>query len=738
MIIKLKNKSKDNIQKKDTEIIRGLVKYLFYPKDGLSKNCDLTFCGFTLVVSGGTKIKCFGMAHYIEQGDYFELEGYYQEDGSFKFKIMRRVDDDEIGALSMLKFLFGAKTALLIENHFENPMNAMNLFKADYDGFCFKALNIKGIGIKKLEKARNKYENNRAIDVLYQSFSAYKMSMNQAMKIFKKWGSKSMEIIQENPYRIYNIENCCSWNTVDGIALKHFGLEKTDKRRMAAGLLAEMNINNSAGNDYILYDELVKEASKRLSVDTSYIGEALLQLIEKKRLVLIKDRGIDIVYLPHMYKAEVNVANLCKKFITNRTPSQGQLNKIEDFIKSYENKKGFSLAQKQKDAIKNSLTNRLSIISGPPGSGKTTIIDAICEFYSNKKILLAAPSAKAADRMYKSTGLHSSTIHRLLKTEPDTKSFFYNANNPLPADVLIIDEVSMLGILLANNLLSAVPENIKALILVGDADQLPSVDAGNVLTDMLASKIIPATILDEIYRQGDGSVALTRAMDFKNNKGLDTTASKDFIFYEESNISKIQENVVDIFMKDIERYGLENVMILSPQNVGELGVNKINELIQERVNSKVWDKTPEIRSGTRKFRIGDRVLHTQNEDSRGIYNGYVGTITDIIEGDKDFGTMDTIVVQYDDIEETYTRDRFDNIKLAYALTVHKSQGSEYKSVIFITHSAHHYMLSIPLVYTGMTRVKNVLHMVGEKNALNNSSKTKIKPRNSKLKEFLEQ
>lgn len=321
-----------------------------------------------------------------------------------------------------------------------------------------------------------------------------------------------------------------------------------------------------------------------------------------------------------MYKAEVNVANLCKKFITNRAPTDNQLRKINDFINDYENNKGFKLAQKQKEAIINSLTNKLSIISGPPGSGKTTIIDVICNYYAKEHIMLAAPSAKAADRMYKSTGLHSSTVHRLLKYMPQENTFKYNSANPLPANVVIVDEVSMLGLVLTNHLLNAIPEDIKALIFVGDVDQLPSVDAGNVLSDMLKGNV-PAVILNEIYRQGDGSVALTRAMEFKDRKGLNTTDSKDFKFYEESNIQKIQKDVVDLFMEDIETYGLENVIVLTPQNKGEIGVNKLNELIQEAFNPKVFDKTPEIKSGNRRFRIGDRVLHTVNEDDRGVYNG---------------------------------------------------------------------------------------------------------------------
>lgn len=736
MILKLnKKQNESNLDVLGTEKIRGLIKYVFYPKQGLKKDSDATFVGITIIRPGGEKLKCFGLSQYIEQGDYFEFEGHFQEDGTFKFSFMKRVDDDEVGAISMLKFLFGAKTAMLIQDNMGGAVDAMNCFKSNFDYFQMEALKIKGIGCKKLEKAYNKYQNNIAVDILYQKFSKYKMSMNQAVKIFKKWGAKSLEVIEKNPYILYTIENCCYWDTVDNIALKHYKLDSTDERRMSAGVLVEMNASCSNGDDFAYYKDIVKKAAYRLKVDVSYVQEAILLMIDKKTLILVQDKGTDILYLPYMYKAEVKVADLCKKFITNRAPTDNQLRKINEFINDYENNKGFKLAQKQREAIINSLTNKLSIISGPPGSGKTTIIDVICNYYAKEHILLAAPSAKAADRMYKSTGLHSSTVHRLLKYMPQENTFTYNTTNPLPASVVIVDEVSMLGLVLTSHLLEAVPENVKALIFVGDVDQLPSVDAGNILSDMLNGGV-PSVILDEIYRQGDGSVALTRAMEFKNRKGLNTTDSNDFKFYEESNINTIQEGVVELFLDDVNTYGLDNVCILTPQNKGELGVNKLNEIIQERFNPKVFEKTPEIKSGNRKFRVGDRVLHTVNEDDRGVYNGYVGTIIDIIEGDKNFDTVDTIIVQYDDIEETYTRERFDNIKLAYALTVHKSQGSEYKSVIMIAHSSHSYMLNVPLIYTGMTRVKNILHIIGEKKALDNASKAIPKIRNSRLKELL--
>jgi len=261
---------------------------------------------------------------------------------------------------------------------------------------------------------------------------------------------------------------------------------------------------------------------------------------------------------------------------------------------------------------------------------------------------------------------------------------------------------------------------------------LPSVDAGRVLEDMLQSKI-PSTLLNKIYRQQEDSTLLQKALDFSKEKSIELADTKDFFFYSEKNELAIQEGVVNLFISEVEKYGIENVALLIPQNEGTFGVNTLNCLIQDKLNPKLFDTTPELRSGRRKFRIGDRVIHTVNEDNHNVFNGMVGTITDIEIGDKDFDTEDTIIVDYgeDELSE-YHRDRFDNIKLAYAMTIHKSQGSEYKSVIMILHMANRFMLTKKLVYTGMTRAKSYLHLVGDEYAVNYAMKRNIPPRNSRL------
>ncbi|MGR5628038.1 SF1B family DNA helicase RecD2 [Thomasclavelia ramosa] len=719
------------------EKIRGYVTYVFYPKSKLMKD-TVQFVGFS-IKSGKKNISCWGTMSNISQGDYFELEGFYQKDGSFKFKSALRVDDDELGATSMLSFLFGPKTAAMLINYFNSPIRCINLFKNNQTDFELNALNIKGIGPKKLEKAYTKYENNIAVDVLYARFSKYGLTLNQALKIFSTFGTDCLKRIESNPYILTSID--IPWKCVDFIALNYYKISCIDDNRLFAGIMSSLKSIRNRGHVYINLDSsdynLLNLATQKLEVDISYIKEAIFKLQKEEKIVITNYNNYKIVYMRKMYDAEQNVSKLCAKLVSNSKLKKRDKDRIHHYIDNYE-ENHFKLADKQKEAIESALSNTFSIISGPPGSGKTTIIDVICSYFKyynkNIRINLCAPTAKAAKRMFDSTGIQASTIHRLLEFNPadGEGGFKYNEYNPLKTDILVVDEFSMVDLLMTENLLKAIPETITALIFVGDINQLPSVDAGRVLEDMLQSKI-PSTLLNKIYRQQEDSTLLQKALDFSKEKSIELADTKDFFFYSEKNELAIQEGVVNLFISEVEKYGIENVALLIPQNEGTFGVNTLNCLIQEKLNPKLFDTTPELRSGRRKFRIGDRVIHTVNEDNHNVFNGMVGTITNIEIGDKDFDTEDTIIVDYgeDELSE-YHRDRFDNIKLAYAMTIHKSQGSEYKSVIMILHMANRFMLTKKLVYTGMTRAKSYLHLVGDEYAVNYAMKRNIPPRNSRL------
>lgn len=722
--------------------IRGFVEYVFYPRTGLDKDKNIQFAGFK-VQSDKKSIKCFGNVPQLSVGDYFEFDGEWENSDTFKFKSALRVDDDSMGATSMMIFVFGPKSASKIIHHFDDDaMKAWGIFKNHEDKFYNEAQKIKGIGNKKIEKAYLKYESHIAVDVLFNKFNKYGLMLNKALIVYAAWGEKSMKIIDENPYNLIYLDKI-PFQVMDKIAKGYYKISQTDERRIYAGILNIMKSINMQGHTFMrlqkkIHDDettLLDAAEILLNVDKALIREEIFNLIDDKRLVIDKQGFCDVIYLPHVYAAEKGVADIVKDSIAVNSIAAKT---IDEYIESYEKKHHFQMADKQKDAVRTSVNNKFSIISGPPGSGKTTIIDCICTIFNDLKegcrIKLAAPTGKAAKRMTESTGMPAETVHRMLKYSPQDNEFTYNKSNPLEADVVIIDEYSMMSMMLTYQLLQAIPKNC-VIILVGDKDQLPSVDAGKVLEDFLQISYIPKTILNKIYRQDNKSTILQRALDMAQGKVPNLDDADDFTFWEESDVNALQEGLLNLYYDECRQYGIDNVLLLTPMNKKELGVDALNEIIQEHCNPHFDDK-PEIKSGKKYFRKNDRVIQLTNEDSFGVYNGMVGTIIDVVKEDKDLGTKDTITVDFGDIVCEYNRERFENIKHAFSMTIHKCQGSEAKSVILVCHSSHKFMLRKKLIYTGMTRAKKHLHIVGEKSMMEYSLKNKEPIRNSKLKNFL--
>ena len=725
-----------------SETIRGFVEYVFFPKSGLDKQKNLQFAGFTIRSENKT-VRCFGMTPFVSIGDYFEFTGVWENKNTFKFESCMRVDDDAMGATSMLIFVFGPKTARKVINHFEDePMKAWDIFKFHEDKFKDEMKKVKGIGNKKVEKAYDKYANHVTVDVIFNKFSKYGLMLNKALTIYEEWGNNALKIIDENPYKLIYLDKI-PFQVMDKIACGFYHIPKTDERRIYAGVLYCMKAINKQGHTFMRLNEkvhnnesfLLEEAENVLHVDRALIREEIFNLVDDKKLVMDKYGFSDIVYLPKVYRAETSIAAMVKEFISVTT-IRGDI--VDAMIDEYETLHKLCLADKQKDAIKMSVGNRFSIISGPPGSGKTTIIDCICSILTkvnkNCQIKLAAPTGKAAKRMTESTGRQAETIHRMLRYSPVTNEFTFNKLNPLHADVIIVDECSMMSNMLAYQLFSAIPNNCM-VILVGDKNQLPSIDAGKVLEDLLDVYYIPKVILNQVYRQDKNSTILQRALDISLGKIPDLEDGQDFIFWEESNVNDLQEGVLNLYYDECAKYGVENVLFLTPLNKYELGVDTLNKIIQENCNPLLPGEE-EIKSGKRYFRRGDRVIQLTNEEEYGVFNGMVGSIVKIVKEEKELGIKDTITVDYGDIQCEYERERFDNIKHAYAMTIHKCQGSEAASVIMICHSSHKFMMRKKLIYTAMTRAKKQLQIVGEKGMIIHSLRVEEPIRNTKLKKFL--
>lgn len=728
--------------------IRGYIEYIIYPRQGLDKSKTMQFAVLTIKtphpVEGKTNIRVAGQVPLLSLSDYFEFDGEFDGKGCLQFKSAYRVDDDEEGAFSMLTFCFGFKTAdkIVHEAYQGNPMSAWNAFKDHPDAFADAVTKVKGVGNKKILKAQSKYENHIAVDTLANRFSKFGLYLNKALSVYEEWGSQSLKRIEENPYSLVDISSI-PFDTADKIGLGYYHLETTDSRRIYGGILSVMNsIMTSKGHTFVWLKNrknhtlnLLDETARLLHVDQTLVLEELINLYHDKKIILDKKGFFDVVYLPKMYEAEKGIASIVRDSISMNSVED---NFITESICEYEGINGFQMADKQREAVHIAVKNKLSIISGPPGSGKTTIIDCICtllkKIYPQIHIVLAAPTGKAAKRMTESTGMEASTVHRMLEYSPQNKAFTRNANHPLEADVIIVDEFSMMSTMLTYQFLSAVPSKCM-VIFVGDKQQLPSVDAGKVLEDLLDVNFIPKVILNKIYRQGNDSTILQRALDISQGRMPDLSNAKDFLFWENKPVEYVQSQVLQLYYDECLQYGVDNVLLLTPMNKYALGVDTLNAIIQEDMNPLPPGEI-EIKSGKRHFRKHDRVIQLKNEDDFGVFNGMVGEIIDVIPGDKELGTRDALLVDYGDIQCEYTRERFENIKHAFAMTIHKCQGSEAKSVIMICHSSQRIMMRKKLIYTGMTRAKEKLQIVGEKEMVRHALTVEEEPRNSKLKNFL--
>ena len=732
------------------EKLRGTVEWFLYPKEGPDpdKIDQLQFLGFKIKTRKG-QFACFGKCVAPEIGDYVEVEGYLESPDRLQFDLCLRVDDDEDGAKAMLEWLFGIKTSARVISGFDgDALLALDAFKNNEDLFLSKAKHIRRFGYKTYCKAKTKYEDHIGIDVIYREFREYGISIQQALKLYLKLGPTCMDKIEENPYIM---AKWVPFSLVDDIALHKYNIAIDDPRRVYAGAIRCINDAQASGHCYLNLSRPYKRTKTKalrtmvssiLNIqDDTIVNDQLIKLKEAGKLCFEKYRLATIVYTPEMADAEKNTAiNVVSRL--QKTPYP--MSDIEDYIADFE-ANNFQLDVLQEDAIKVAVSNQLSLISGPPGSGKTTIINVIVSmlehFRPNAKVMMCSPTGKAAQRMKESTGQEASTIHRLLKYDPSTKAFTYNEANKLDCDVLVVDDFSMCGILLFSKLLEALPQSCQ-IILVGDKDQLPSIEPGKVLEDLLGLDFIPKQILSKVYRQKDGSMILKDALMIGNEDIHSIRKFKDaddLKFHECEETEKLQHDIVDRFLDAVKEYGVENVCILTPMKKHELGTFALNNLIQDKLHPH-HDDEPEMKIGSKRcFRKGDRVIQTKNEPDYDVFNGDVGTIVNVEKTDRDLGVHDTIYVDFgkdadgNDHIVDYSRDRFDNLQLAYAITIHKSQGSEYKNVLMVLDRSQWFMLQKKLVYTGWTRAKERLDIFGQKEWIEYSVTHKEIDRNSKLR-----
>ncbi len=576
---------------------------------------------------------------------------------------------------------------------------------------------IPGIGAGRVKAIKESWEEQSALREIIIFLQTYGVTSAQCTRIVKTYGNGAKKILQENPYRLARDIDGIAFPTADKIA-RNLGLPNESERRIEAGILYAIDSAELDGHTALPQEELQKSAAELLDVPADLVAKGLAALIKKKQLIPLPGSELNLLQKSDQEAAEREIA-ACVHALT-RTPDRLPPIKIERAVLWAEEHAGFEFAPEQKKAVATALAEKFSIITGGPGTGKTTILLAVCSILRAKKvrITLAAPTGRAAQRMSETTGLPAGTIHRLLKPEPLLGGFVHNENYPLETDFVVVDETSMLDNKLASALLRAIPPEAH-LVFVGDVNQLPSVGAGNVLSDLIESARVPVTRLSAVFRQGKRSGIVTTAHAILQGDArppeprqlsvYDFNPERDIHFIHADSAEDCCKKTVELATRAIPRLlGLrssESIQILVPMHRGNVGVQNMNGLLQKAFKPATAQSVPGP-GGTR-FEVGDKVLQNKNNYDKNVFNGDLGYIENV------FPETGGVRVRYAESSVDYTRSELSELQLAYAITIHKSQGSEFPAVIIPLVKGHFMMLRRNLIYTAITRGRKKVFIVGE-------------------------
>ena len=597
---------------------------------------------------------------------------------------------------------------------------------------------VPGIGERRVAKIIASWEKQKEIKNIMLFLQGHDVSTAFAARIYQAYGAESIETVRSNPYRLADDIWGIGFRTADTIAAR-LGLAKDSYVRIRAGILYTLSqLADSQGHVYLDQGMLIQEAAKILSTESDTMDPSLVT-ISLDHMVLEKDVITEVlpdpllpdeaphraVYLPPFFFAEMGVAGRLRRIL--RTPAQML---VQPDLQALEKQNQIQYDQVQKDAIISALTHKVMVLTGGPGTGKSTTTLGIIQALkaSGLRISLAAPTGRAAKRMTEVTGMEAKTIHRLLEFSPKD-GYKHNEENPLSTDVLIVDECSMIDLILMNSLLKAVPDSAR-LILIGDTDQLPSVGAGNVLKDIIDSGVIPVTRLTRIFRQAQTSRIVMNAHRINHGEFPDicNRAGSDFFMIAKETPEEAAPAIVDLVSRRLPGYfrvSPESIQVLTPMQRGEAGAANLNLLLQEKLNAANADHS--LRRSGITYRLGDRVMQIRNNYDKDVYNGDIGLVSSVNMEEK------TLNILFDDRTISYDITELDEIVLAYATTIHKAQGAEFPVVVMPVLNSHFVMLQRNLIYTGITRAKRAVVLVGSKNALSYAIRNdRVSQRNSML------
>ena len=612
----------------------------------------------------------------------------------------------------------GPKFAQLIVKQF--GLDTIDIIETDIE----RLYEVPGIGKRRVEKIRESWDKQKDIKNVMLFLQSYGVSTAYAAKIYRQYGKESIDRVKENPYRLADDIWGIGFKTADGIAAK-MGYEKDDLRRCQSGIIYTLNQLANEGHVYAEEEQLVKAGIELLEADESPIREAL------RNMLLTDDlkQEDEAIYLPPFYYAEAGTANRLLALL--RTTDEGLFTQTVD-VPSLSKETGIDYDDVQLQAIEEAVRSKVMVLTGGPGTGKTTTTQGIIAALKHMglRILLAAPTGRAAKRMSEATGMEAKTIHRMLEFNPKD-GYKRNEENPLEGDALIVDECSMIDIVLMNSLMKAIPSSMR-VVFVGDIDQLPSVGAGNVLRDLIESDIIPVIRLTRIFRQAQSSRIVMSAHAINQGQFPDTSNGQqtDFFFIQQEDPETVAQEIVNLVKNRLPKayhQKVSNIQVLTPMQRGVVGAAQLNLALQQALNpSQVA-----LNRGGYSFRQGDRVMQLRNNYDKEVFNGDLGYVESVDVEER------TLWVNFDERLVEYEVSELDELTLAYATTIHKSQGSEYPLVVMPVLMTHYVMLQRNLIYTGITRAKKICILIGTKKALWYAIRNmSVLKRNTRLKERL--
>lgn len=705
---------------REQELIRGTVAAVLY------QNQENGYSVIRFTTDQGVTITVVGTIPMCTPGEHLAVTGHWEDHTThgpqFRAEFLERVMPSGAEAIetylssraikgigprtaSRIVKLFGDQTFEIMEQHPE------------------RLAEVPGISPQKAKAIGQSFQKQFGMRKLLEFLLSNGLPGELAMPLYKAYGDLAMDALRDDPYLLTEDYFGAAFAAVDQFAV-HQGIEAEDFRRVQAATVYTLRHNLGNGHTFLPAEKLCAATATMINVDSDVVRETLGDLNLAGKLVVDTLRDISVCYLPEYYEAETYVAQ--RMLELSATPQQVP-DRLEGTLRAVQQELGTEYASEQARAILTAARSSVMLLTGGPGTGKTTTVNGILGLFDRLgiKTVLAAPTGRAANRLKELCGREAATIHRLLETQFDPESgklcFMHDESEPLKADAVVVDETSMVDILLMEALLRALKPQCR-LILVGDPDQLPSVGAGNLFSDLIRSKKIPTVRLTEIFRQARESLIIMNAHAINGGQLPELTVkNKDFFFLQRRDMQRAVDTIVDLCVRRLpQNMGIpaDQIQVLSPTRKNEAGTAALNLRLQAVLNPPAPGKQ-EHKRGKMLFRVGDRVMQIKNNYDimwkktegfgvgTGVFNGDVGKVTEIDPG------QETMTVVFDDRQVEYTFDLLGQLELAYAMTVHKSQGSEYRAVILSVSQANPYLLTRSILYTAVTRARELLILVGD-------------------------